>query len=100
MSRDIQDALHALEHDYYAGVGFDLLSQRIIAICQSIAALGVHAPIRGACEAFAPTLWGATSGSALSVDAVKAALARDNAADYLRAWAHFSRAAAAYQIAA
>ena len=100
MSDTIQDALRALEDDYYAGVGFDLLSKRIISICESIDALGAHDPLRITCEVFAPILWGAKSGNALCVDAVRAALSGDDAANHLRAWVHFSRAAEAYRMAA
>ena len=100
MSAAVLNALRILEQDYYEGVGFERLQQYVVAISRAIDGLPDNDPIRRACEAFAPTLWGDTSGSAVRVAAIEAALDGENAADYLQAWANFARVAETYRFAA
>ncbi len=100
MSAEVLSALHALEHDYYEGVGFKRLQRQVLAISHAIVGLDDDDPIRQACEAFAPTLWGDKSGSAVRVEAIATALAGENAAGYLQAWANFARVAETYRVAA
>ena len=100
MSAEVLNALHILEHDYYEGVGFERLQQHVVAIGHAIDRLADNDPTRRACEAFAPTLWGDTSGSAVRVGAIEAALDGENAADYMQAWANFARVAETYRVAA
>ena len=100
MSAEVLNALRILEHDYYEGVGFERLQQHVVAISHAIDGLADNDPVRRACEAFAPTLWGDSSGSEIRVDAIEAALVGKNAAAYLQAWANFARVAETYRAAA
>ena len=100
MSHHILMTLRRLETDYYAGVSYRRLSRRILDLGRSIEALGADDPMRRACEEFAPALWGEVSRSRLDADELRSALESRNAAEYLRAWAHFWRIAETYRLAA
>ena len=100
MADDVLNALRLLEHDYYDGVGFDRLEEHVLAISQAIERLDKGDPIRSACETFAPTLWGATSGSEIDVRAIAAAFDGINASQHMQAWANFARVAETYRVAA
>lgn len=100
MSTVLLTRLQKLERDYYAGVAFKLLTQRVVALSRAIRRLDRGDPLREACEDFAPTLWDQPSGSVISEGAVRDALSGSRGGDCLRSWAHFSRVVQTYRIAA
>ena len=100
MSTDLMPKLQKLERDYYAGATFKRLSQRVVTLSRSIEQLHRQDPVREACEAFAPTLWDQPSGSPISEQAVRDALAGSQGGEHLRSWANFSWVIETYRLAA
>ena len=66
---EVIDQLLAIEQDYYAGMGFQTLSKRIVKVSATIASLDEKDPAQQACRTFAPMLWEATSGASVNPSA-------------------------------
>lgn len=97
MSESIGFQLSKLENDYYDGVGTEKLIASIEKMARYLGGLERQDPTRRAFEKSAFSLWGRPAGSAVSYEAVHAAMQGEDAADYVRSWANFWKVFAAEQ---
>ena len=97
---EVIDQLLAIEQDYYAGMGFQTLSKRIVKVSATIASLDEQDPAQQACRTFAPMLWEATSGASVNPSAIKQALAGPDGGRYLQAWVNMGSVVPTFKLAA
>lgn len=97
MTASLDIMLSQLEREYYDGVGFDRLVERVKRIAAAVQALDASDPLREVFESNAAQLWGADNRTPITTEAVHEALSGTNAADHLRAWSNFYKVLATHR---